>query len=294
MKIYFISPVDYVTPDLFSSFTKTFKEQGHIVTDNIHEADCVFFDLHTRIGGYNQSELDLIVHKNITTIFFDAWDYGAMSKEEWPGIHISQIHDLIAFSDIKKIFFVRKMYKNKEYPSYCYPYELTMYQDHIFEPVTKDELFNRPNDICFIGNTSPTRENVTNELKKYFKCDFVLGQERIPHDEWLDRHRNSKLFLEACGGGFGSERPYQLTNISAQLRNKTSQLFVSPPEDLINSIEINEVPTRDDLGKIRMVLNDKEKLYQIYLNGISRMKKYFNEESRSLYVLDVLKQNGIC
>lgn len=300
MKIYFISPIGYITPDLYSSFVKTFEEQGHIIASDVKEADCVFFDIHTRHAPYDWDVLQIVLDKKIPVCVFDFWDYGAMAKDTWFGFNLKNLQRNNDWSDFimvakercKVIYFIRKMDKKLSFPQECYPIELIQYSDHVFQEVTKEELFRRPNDICFIGNISPTRLNITNALKDYFKCDFVLGQERIPHGQWLDRHRNSKLFLEACGGGFGSERPYQLIYLSTQLRIDNNQLIFNDWTDGINCIKVEEHPTNVDY--ILEVLNDKDRLYEIYLNGISHMKKYFSAEARSLYVLQKMKENRIC
>jgi hypothetical protein len=40
-------------------------------------------------------------------------------------------------------------------------------------------------------------------------------------------------------------------------------------------------------------LNDKERLYEIYLKGIERIHKYFNAEYRAKYILEILEENNI-
>lgn len=302
MKIYFISPIGYVTPDLFSSFIPTFESKGHTIVNDVKDADVVFFDLHSRLGGYNWEVLNVVIEKEISVVFWDAWDYGGCQDEtsQWFGFNLVRGIEgswtnffIYALEKCKVVYFMRKMDKTLDYPSWVYPYELCYYKDHDFEPVSKEELFNRPNDICFIGNTSPTRENVIKDLKDHFKCDFSLGQERLPHEEWLNRHRQSKMFLEACGGGFGSERPYQLITIAPMLRVHSNHLIHEDFLDGEDCWEINEIPSEVNIESLKFLLNSQV-LYQIYLKGIERMKTYFNEEYRANYILSVLKQEGIC
>lgn len=301
MKIFFISPIGFKTPNLFDSFEKTFQDKGHSIVTDIKDADVIFFDMFSGLGTYDEYILDKALDKEVPIICFDATDFGAMSKEKWfldDSVYNDKSQDkkfvrAVIYNEIAVVYFMRKMDKTKKYCPFVYPYELCYYKDHDFKPVSKEELFNRPNDICFIGNTSPTRENVINGLKDYFKCDFSLGQERIPHEEWLNRHRQSKMFLEACGGGFGSERPYQLITIAPMLRVHSNHLIHEDFLDGEDCWEINEIPSEVNIESLKFLLNSQV-LYQIYLAGIERMKTYFNEEYRANYILSVLKQEGIC
>lgn len=288
MRIYFISPINSETKELFPTFIPTFESKGHSVVTNWEDADVAFIDLFSYLNFNWPLELVKCWEKNIPLIYWDARDYGAMSKEVFP---MQAIH--IAAAERKIIYFVRKMDKTVTYPKCCYPYELTQYPGHEFEPTTKEELFNRPIEICFIGNKSDSRVSVTNGLKDYFKCDFVIAQPRLEHDVWLNRHRQSKLFLVADGAGFNDERAYQLIYISALLKQRNNQLVINDFEDGIDCIKSHEYPNGLDIENIKYVLNEPDLLYEIYLKGIEKMKTYFNAEYRSLYILKILSDNGI-
>jgi len=302
MKIKFISPINTApTPMLFDTFIPTLKEQGHDIVGNVEEANIVFLDLYSGLGQYSETDLSYIINTKTPICVFDETDFGAMSTEVW-FFHrhntkcLSYIEYWILsniFNNNTVIYFMRKMDKTKQYPSWVYPYELIQYPDHVFEPISLDELSSRENDIFFIGNTSPTRKSVCHELSKHFKCDFILGEERIPHEQWLSRARNAKLFLTSDGGGYGDERPYQLMYIAPMLRQSNNQLIVHNFRHGIDCVEVSEIPIKEEIKYLRKVLDDKFLLYDIYQNGMKRMRKYFNAEYRTNYILSILKQEGI-
>jgi len=286
MRIKYINPVGRRTPDLFNTFEETFLKAGHSVTCDVKEADIIFWDWFSGLGNFDSNVIGYVLEKKLPIVVFDMTDFGAMSKERW------NAHKWILLNENNKlVYFMRKMIKNVPYPKWVYPFEVCMYPDHNFEPTTKEELFNRPYDICFIGNTSPTRESVCNELSKHFKCDFILGQPRIEHDEWLRRHRQAKFFLSADGGGFSDERPYQLIRIAPMIKNRNDHLQLNPFQDATKCIEVNEVPHPIEIANIKMVLNDKNWLYSMYLNGVRHMGKYYNFQYRAEYILTTIKQH---
>lgn len=304
MNFFFISPIGVTTPSLYNTFEKPFSDNGHRIVNSVGEADVVFFDLHSRIHGYDLGLCSEVLRQRKPVVIFDATDYGAMSKEVWVGRDnwtgllqynnqdwAKFLHGCVVLG-LTMVYFMRKMNKTLQYPDFVHPLELIAYPDHEFEVTTKDELFERPYDICFIGNTSPTRANLVIGLLKYktftIDCEFISG-ERIPHNEWLNRHRQAKLFIECCGGGFGSERIFQLHYIAGQLRNKSNMLRLNDFTDEVNCLEVSEIPTDKEVEKLLLYLNNKDKLYDLYLNGISHIKQYFNAEQRAIYVLGVIK-----
>ncbi len=287
MKIIYISPEGVISPMLFDTFKQTFAKNGIEETKNFYDADICFMDLYSNLKPFDDTVGSILKSNNIPLVMFDATDYGGMSKERFDEKHYN-------WHNCKKIVFIRKMDKTVKYPEYIYPYELIMYPDHVFEPVSKEELFNRPVDICFIGNISPTRLNVTNGLKDNFICDFVLGEERIPHNDWLNRAMDAKMFLTSDGGGFGDERPYQLMYISPMVRQRNDQLIIHNFRDGLECIEVSENPTTQEIKILKDVLSDADMLYDIYLAGIKRMEKYFNADYRTNYILEILKKNEVC
>ena len=290
-KFYFISPVGKTTPMLFDTFIETFKNEGHEIVDNVNDADIVFLDWYSGLGNSPANIMSYVLENKMPIVVFDATDFGAMSKEKW-----NHSKWILLNTNNELVYFMRKMDKTKHYPAWVHPYELIQYPDHDFQPVTKDELFNRPYDICFIGNTSPTRASLLTGLMKYkcfnIDCQFITG-ERIPHDQWLERHRKAKLFISACGGGFSDERKFQLIDISPMLRNRSNHLVLNDFIDKEDCLEVNENPTQADVEKILSVLNDQDKLYSIYIKGIDKMHKYYNENYRAKYILSILKQDHI-
>lgn len=288
MKIYFISPVGKKSDLLFDTFISAFEGKGHKIVNHIQEGDVVFFDVYSRLGTYYLPDVDYANLSGLPVVMFDATDYGGMSKEEW--------HKPRVFLNNQVIYFIRKMDKTLEYPKWVYPYEVIIYPDHDFTPVSKEELFNRPYDICFIGNTSPTRQNVVNGLLNAgFKMDIHWTNEKgkLSHDEWLDRHRQAKFFLSADGGGFSDERSYQLITIAPMLKNRNNHLQANPFKDGVNCWQTDELPTRFDIEDLQLVLSDKNMLYDIYISGIDHMKKYYTAEYRAEYILKTLEENGI-
>jgi hypothetical protein len=300
MRIKFISPIDVPpTPLLFDTMVETFIDNGHFIVDDIKEADCVMVDLHSGIGGYDKFELNIAVSNKMSFVFFDETDYGGCKDgtEEWFGFnrlddngYCNNMFGLITLN-CPTVYFMRKVDKTKQFPSWVYPYELTQYPDHIFETVSEEELFNREYDIVWVGNESPTRRNTVDGLLKHgFNMKVVWTNEtgKIEHNEWLNLHRQGKMFLTSCGGGFGDERPYQLIYISSMLRTKNNQLIVHNFREGLDCLEVSEHPTYPEIKILKDVLNNKEILYEIYLNGITRMRKYFNPKFRAQYILDTL------
>lgn len=304
--IYFISPIGLKTPLLYDTFIDTFTKEGHSVSNNVKNADVVFFDMHSRGGKYDWDILNDVLELEKPIVVFDFWDYGAMSKDTWfgfnnfSGLALEVRNEWAYFLSkarifCKMVYFMRKMDLTLTYPNFVYPLELVQYPDNDFPVTTKEELMSRPYDLCWIGNTSNTRANLLTGLMGYktLHIDCHWTQDRLPNQEWLNRHMEAKFFIEACGGGFGSERPYQLINISPMLRAKNNQLIVNNFVDGEDCVEVSENPTGNDVDKILFYLNDADKLYDIYLKGVQKIKQYFSPEERSFYILDILKQNNI-
>jgi len=255
--------------------------------------------MYSGVGKYDEEVLRFVDNETIQICVFDETDFGGMSKERWfYNRHNTEVLSYVQYWLLRQIFndkgivyFMRKMDKTIKFPQWVYPYEKCIMND--LPLANPDELFSRPVEISFLGNVSPQRISVCNELQRHFMCDFRLGQEKLPNDEWLQRHRNSKLFLTADGGGFSDERSQQLITISPMLRQKNNHLQANPFSDCVNCIEISEHPTQEEVSNIKSIISDKEYLYEIYEEGVAHMKTYYTKEARSLYILDILKQNGI-
>lgn len=310
-KIFIIEPVGYSSPLLFETMVETFAENDVHFTKDINEADLVFFDCHSGLFDYDWKVIGEVVEGKLPVIFFDQFDYFTHERqwnenvENWHKLpsekHWARAAKIFLSRDQIYVWFARKMCPPMKSSNITYPYEVIQYPDHIFEPTSKEELNERPIDICFIGNKATPRNNACAELSKHFKCDFVLGQERINHEDWLNRHRRSKLFLECggggeSGGGFGSERLFQLCFISPCLHIKTEQIRETPFIDMEDVIEVGnglgEI-TMEDIEKIKSVLKDENKLYEIYLCGIKKMQNNYSASYRANYILQTLKKENL-
>lgn len=309
MKFYFISPIDAKSPGLYETFPETFIAQGHSITDNIHEADCVFFDSHSGYLPYDWGIIDVVLEKKLPVAYFDAFDYHCDSSKHWFGFYdYRDLQPLLhqewakilneARQKCKLIYFMRKMQTNADYGTNVYPFEYVQFPDHRYSLTSRHELFNRPFDACFIGAASPRRVAFIDSLQNdgRLKLDIQFTTERMDHTEWLERHRRAKFFITADGGGLSDERAYQLMPIAAMLRQKNNQKLVRPWESLNDSVVIGEQDgsvSEDDITMLHNICNDKYFLYSLYLTGNEVMTNDYSEETRAKYILNILKENGI-
>lgn len=307
MRFYFISPIGATSPGLYETFNDTFVKEGHSIVSDIRVADIVFFDLHSGYLPYDLDLLRYVIDNGLPVVVFDAHDYHCNSTKHWyggndwsnlvPCMDNMWARFLYEAKDKCKplIYFMRKMQVDGNFGNNAYPYELCLYPDHDFAATTMEELSSRPNDICFIGCKSPHREKVINGLLSdgRLKVDYQFTEERIPHNEWLNRHRQAKFFLEADGGGLGSERPYQLIKIAPMLRQRNLQKIAHDWRDGKTCLKISTTDgtvLKADIDAIVNTIKDPEKLYEIYTEGIAHMGLYFTPEARSLYILNIIKK----
>ncbi len=286
-KVIYIEPKGYHTPLLFDTFKETFSKEGYEETTTIDDTHIAFVDLYSWLQPIEGKEG--IVNANIALVFFDFTDFGGMSKEEFNYVWYE-----IVRSVRKIIVFVRKLDKTKIYPPYVYPIEHIIEQD--FPTEAKDDLCKREYDFCFIGNTSPQRQSVVDGLLKAgFKgyVHWTNEKGKIPHHEWLDRHRQAKMFLTADGGGFSDERIYQLGTIAIILKQKNNHLQLHPFQHGYDCREVSEVPTEYEIEHLKKFLTTPQAMYQTYLKGAAKLRRYYSPEHRANYILAVLKQNGL-
>ncbi len=287
MDIIYISPNNYVNPHLFPTYKKTFEELGHAETNKFTEATHCFIEIVSGGSSYDPNLMWLIKERELPIICFDNREFGVMNTGTWRPLNLNP-----------DIYFVRTMVKGFEYPDNVYPYDWAYFNDCDFEPVSKDELFNRPYDVCFIGVESPTRTNVINALIKDggLKVKHIFNDHltRLPHKQWINEYREAKLAIEIEGGGLTSEKFLQLFSVCPSLRVINEMQMAFPFTDGIDCLEISKEPTEEEIEKVIDILDDKNWLYDIYMGGIQTIKKYYSEEAVSQYVLDILKQNGIC
>jgi hypothetical protein len=313
MKICCVSPVGYSSPGLFETFPAPFHSAGHeiIPESRVEQADVVFFDLHSGFAPYDEETKRRILSNGKPVVIFDAFDFwGAPGRPPawqtfnwWEGKDIQTLwnQDWAIFvknayaQNLVKVHFVRKGQKSETYPRHVRPLNLCGYTDHNFPLTTKEELSSRYFDVCFIGASSPWRANFVCDLlaDKRIKVDYFWPVHRIEHPEWLDRHRQAKMFIEADGGGFGSERPYQLMRIAPMLKQKNDQLIHEDWTHQVDCLEFGNTWGRLSmaaLDELICTVNDPDKLYDIYLKGAQRLEQHHSHEARANYVLNTLKE----
>lgn len=282
MKFFVLSPQSVpINPVLFPTFVNTFWAAGHEFTTNIQEADIVLLDLHTRIAPYKESDIDFLIANKLPTAVFCEWDRGSMSDEIYPNPLTPQQYAIfheINNGNIKAVHFCRLLDKTQAYPPNLYPYEKHILHEEL--PVSKDELFYRQYDVYFVANSSPNRERLKQILEAdgRLKCNIVLGAEKIPFKSWIEEAKKAKFFVTCSGGGYSDERMQALFSISAQIREDTDQLLLHDFTHGENCIKISREPTKQDLDTIYDIANNKERLYDIYLNCIEFVKKYYTKE----------------
>lgn len=293
MKIYLLYPQSVPpNPCLFPAFEKTWVDNGCTIVSKIQDCDIVFFDLHTRISDYKQDDIDYITKLNIPIVTFDEWDRGNMSKDEWPNPlteQQKQIFNHIENTNIKAVHFCRLLDKTNLPNIKVYPYEKPIsYQEPI---CTSDELFSRPYDIVYIANTAPSREAIANAIQQdgRLKCLTIIGGEKIPFNEFVNMHRQGKLFISSAAGGYTDERMQCLFSIAGMIKQSTNQLLLNEFTNGINCLKISDQPTEDELNFITKVVNNKERLYEIYKYGYDFIREFYTEEYFANYILKTIK-----
>lgn len=286
MRILYSSPKGYTNPDLVSVVTKIGR------TYDVGTANCIFVDLFSYLHPINQ---DIILHalgNKKSIAFFDERDYGGMSQEVFNPEPFN-----ILSRTIKVVYFMRKMDKTINYPDYVKPYEKTLYKDCQFQLVSKEELNSRHYDCCFIGNNSPQRkvfvEALINDGRLKVDVHWTDKDGKLPHDEWLNRHRQAKFFIESDGGGFGSERPHQLMTIAPMLKQNNNQLIFNDWVSGMDCVKLSEKPNSTDMAQLLPIIRDHGLMYSIYCKGAEKLIDFYTEEAMANYIIGVLKENGI-
>ncbi len=286
MKIIYISPVGAYNPNLFPFFYETFSANGHTWVTDPNEATHCFLELQVEENRY-PSEINTVIARGIPIICFDNREYGEGRPEQWTEWFGADI------------YFIRNMRKSFTYPDNCYPFDWAVFRNSEYPLATKEELFEREYDVAFIGTLSSTiREKVCNAIindgrLKMLYQDRDCTKRYSDYNQFLNEHRKAKLYLSCDGSGMTNERPMQLYTIAAMLKNRNDLRSATPYIDLVNCIEVNNEPTKEELDKILMVVNDKDWLYDIYLGGVTHAKNYLSHEYSSNYVLNTISANNI-
>lgn len=275
MKVLYISPNNQINKRIFPLVNI---EQ----TTDVNEATHCFVEVVSGPCYYPYDAIHFLAIANkMPMIVFDNREYGPMQKEEWTPFPLAN-----PFA-----YFVRNMDKTKEYPPNVYPYDWPYFEECDFGAISKDELFNRKADCCFYGVESPTRKNFVHGINGVnVEYAFIDHTFRLTLKEWVRLHKDAKCFISCDGGGFTDERIQQLFSVAAILKNKNNHRPNNPFTDKVNCIEVSEHPTKEELDWLVKIVNDKEWLYEIYLNGIAHVKKYYSKEYLSEYVQRIIHE----
>lgn len=285
MRIIYISPLGVFNPRLFPVLKQEFTT--HCEVDNPIDSTHCFIEAISGTVEYGKIILEVIERK-IPIICFDNREWGEMKNEKW--------HPIEGITP--NIYFVRNMNKTEQYPDNVFPYDWPFFPECDYPMTTKEELNSRPYDCCLISVESPTRKNVVDgtlkdgRLKLNYK--FLDHTQRMPYEQWIAEHRKAKLYINCEGGGMTTERPNQLFSIAGLLQVKNNHVSPNPFTDGINCLEISEHPTPEEIEKVVDIINDKEWLWDIYTNGISWTKEKYSGEAVANYILEKLKDEGIC
>lgn len=295
MKFYLLNPQGCPpNPHLFPVWIPTWEEKGIEIVDRIEDCDVVLFDFHSRMFDYKQSDLDYIIDNRVRFVTFDEWDRGGMSLDIWPMPLTKQQEDFcykFESTGQPRVHFCRLLDKTKSYPINVYPYEKAIFHE---EPLlSPQELFSRPLDICYIVNHSPSRQRIADAIREdgRLKCNFRIGMQKIPFNDFLNEHRRAKLFISSGAGGYTDERKQLLFSIAGLIQEETDQLLLHPFTNEENCIKISSNPTQEELDLIFAIVNDKERLYRIYKSGYDFMKTYYSKEYIASYILEKIKEH---
>ena len=281
MNILYQTPIGQVNPHLFPVLEREFAKMGITSTNDPNEATHCFLNILSGVCKYDTHTLNIVEERKIPIINFDCREYGDMSGYIWDDIWLNP-----------DITFVRNFNSNNNYPSKCHPFDWPYFQGCDYPPTTKDELFNREFDVALFSVEAPIRKSMIDAIIKDGRLKvnhkFLDHTQRLPYEQWVNEHRKAKLFISADGGGYTNERPNQLFSVAAMLKNKTQHIPAASFSDLVNCIEINPEPTKEDIDKIIDVIENKDWLYDVYMEGIKHMKKYCSPEAVASRVLKII------
>ena len=310
MKIFRISPAGLRTPLLFDTFDSLILSRIEF-TEIPTAADVIWFDCHSGGGSYDLDTLREVLRCKIPVVAFnrhDSWgdpehrcnwhgwdDWKELRElpQPWGDFLLETIrHGLL------RLYFVRNLQRSRlsDYPAFVRPFELILEPDHDFAPVGFEEYHARPNDFCFIGCSSPWRANlVCGLIRAGFRVDAFFPYFRVPHEHWLDRHRQARFFIEACGH-FGSDRPYQLSALAPMLKLHNDQFIRDDWEHLAHCVKVGNYDgtlREPDIELLRELLADPARCHAIYQAGMDHLHARFSATSRASYVLQCMQEAGL-
>lgn len=318
MNVLRIDPLHCNVPELkvLSTMEETFLEHGHKFVQSADQADIALFDLSCGDKRYDSGLLRSVVNTSAPVVAFDEFEYSNppatdstwlgrgtkydIEKENEDGAEWAFWMKQFLGRHQVKLYFIRRMpSKWIEFPDFVRPMDMIMYPGHDFTPVDEGNLSARLNDVCFLGSYHPGRENTVSGLEKTglkLDCHWIRHDQRMSHNEWLDRHRAAKLFFSGDGPGDCSDRPHQLIYIAPMLKYRNFHRLPVQWRHGFDCIEaaseFGEMDERDE-RIIRDFLESPQKLHQIYLNGIDHMHNHNTPKARTEYILRELKGVGV-
>jgi len=190
-----------------------------------------------------------------------------------------------------KLYFLRSMRTTRSYPPWVQPFEPVFQGSHNY--YTAEHLAQRPFDVCFIGQCHQTRATVLCDLlaNGKVKVDYAFPKVRLEFTQWLIRHSKAKMFLEADGGGHGSDRPWELMSIAPMLYQRTDRVSSAPWQENVHCHPISDLDghvSGFEIEQLMELLKDTDRLYSIYLAGMLHMGKYFSVAARATRVLSAM------
>lgn len=305
-------------PDLFKALAPYLAKRGHAMIDDIDKADAILFDSNIwdlgdisgprgRYSPYDENVLGTVIKKRLLIVFFDNFDYRGYpgyccrwsGQNDWEYMLKLPTQQWAQFmyrasrpENCRVLYFMRKMQVSQTYPDWVYPLEYPLFD--YYPPATKEGLFGRRNDVCLLANASVPRLNAMKDLLAdgRLKVDAAMMPVRIPHNDWVYRHRQAKLFVEA-DASMGSERPQRLMTVAPMLRVKSDHRIPFPRQDMVHMVEVGDYDghiSRSDVDKILSVVNNPDLLYSIYTQGMEHMIQHYSMDARCNYVIDVIEE----
>ena len=256
---------------------------------------------------YDEAVLEGVIIRRTPVVFFDNFDYHGYPGYECPWSGKNDWIDMLKIPDqqwaqfmyaasrpgnCKILYFMRKMQISQSYPDWVFPLEYPLFD--YYPLASRDALFNRPFDVCLLANASLPRMNAMDDLKAdgRLKVDAAMMPVRIPHNDWVDRHRQAKLFVEA-DASMGSERPQRLMTVAPMLRVRSDHRLPFPREDMIHQVVVGDYDghiSKADVDKILSVVNNPDLLFSIYTKGAEHMIKHYSMDARCTYVIDIMER----
>jgi len=305
-------------PDHFAHISETMRSRGHAMLpeERIGEADVLLIDTdvwHTdsrgTTSGFNQEVLKNVLVRHVPVVWFDHFDHAGDDKSQgrWPGVEDWIDCKAGADGDWQKfgyamsrpgscrvLYFMRKMQWHQNYPKWVYPLEYPILED--FPLVSSEELSARPFDVCGLANIALPRAlsmlSLYRDGRLRLDCDIVVHYRRVDYNEWLNRHRQAKLYLDA-DASLGSERSLRLFSIAPRLRVRSDHRVPFPLIDMLHHVQIGDYDghiSKEDVDKVLTVVNDPGLLYRIYVDGAQHMRTHYSLEARSKHVVDLVEK----